>query len=348
MASTSDFTAVPVFFRLIPSLRRPVGAVFVCLLALLCSGTTLTSAESRSFRLVVWNLRNYQEADPLPTPANWSPLGLEKEVPAALPKRGLSIPPKKKGAEEVKLLVETLVRLAPDVAALVEMGPPKPHLASLQQRLALAGLNLPHALVVDGPDSDRHVVLLSAFPIKENLSVPWAEIAPAGSARYVSRGFLDAVIEPTPGQPLHLWAVHLKSAHEEDMNPETIRREEAITLRELLIAREMTQPKIPVLVVGDFNDDRASASLKQIQGLTDGGEPHLNPLPLEDALGDHWTHYWNTEDAYTRIDFALANPAARALVQKEGTFIERYPAAGEVSDHRPLVITLKLPAKKDD
>jgi endonuclease/exonuclease/phosphatase family metal-dependent hydrolase len=314
-----------------PRSFRPVPAALLFLwLALLC--------PAQDIRLVVWNVRNYQEAEPLPLPKGWKPQGIsDAAAPRPAASGGLAIPPKLKKAEEVQLLVQTLARLRPQVLALVEMGPP-PHLASLQQRLAQAGLDLPHVLVVAGPDSERHLALLSAFPLRD-ISVPWAEIAPAGSARYAGRGFLGAVLEPVPGRPLHLWAVHLKSAREDDMNPEVIRREEAIALRQLLLK---TDKDAPLLVVGDFNDDRASPTLKQIMGQIDGAPPRLTPLALEDAVGDRWTHYWDAEDAYTRIDFVLANTAAKGLVQKEGTFVERYPAVGEVSDHRPLVVTLRM------
>lgn len=293
-------------------------------------------------RLVVWNVRNYQEAEPLPL-AEDSPMApLAKESLATPPPAsGFDVPPRKKSAEEVEALVATLARLRPQVLGLVEMGP-APHFYSLQQRLKAAGLDLPHFAFVRGPDRDRHVALLSAFPIREDASVPWAEIEPAGSARYVSRGFLQVVLEPVPGAKLRLWGVHLKSAREEDLAPETIRREEALALRERLLQEGTASLSAPLVVFGDFNDTQNSASLRQIIGQMDGREPQLAALDLEDAMGDRWTHFWAAEDAYTRIDFTLVNAAAKAAVVPKASFIERYPAVGKISDHRALVVTLKL------
>ena len=54
-----------------------------------------------------------------------------------------------------------------------------------------------------------------------------------------------------------------------------------------------------------------------------------------------WTHYYEVQDTYSRIDYVLLSPGmAREWVAAE-TYVLALPDWGLASDHRPLVATLE-------
>ncbi|HEY5792039.1 MAG TPA: hypothetical protein VIS74_01995, partial [Chthoniobacterales bacterium] len=75
-----------------------------------------------------------------------------------------------KPENEVTALIHVITQLKPDILGLCELGG-SAQLADLQNRLKQAGLDLPHAEWIQGADTDRHVVLLSRFPIVARNSV---------------------------------------------------------------------------------------------------------------------------------------------------------------------------------
>lgn len=246
-----------------------------------------------------------------------------------------------KAPESVAAVVETLANIRPDILGLCEIGTKK-DLADLQRRLKKAGLSLPHKTWVDGPDRDRHLALLSRFPLEVQHDTRTA-FRLGGAPQRVRRGILDCTVEVRPDFPLRILGVHLKSARVvPEYDQAAFRRAESLLLRAHVEDILGQVPEAPLLVFGDFNDTKNSPVVKGVAGRA-GTSKSLTILPLADRQGDQWTYRWDESDEYSRIDFVMVNSPLRRLVRRGGTRIHRDKNWYEASDHRPLVVTLALP-----
>ncbi len=268
-----------------------------------------------------WNLRNYMlrpvksEGGRITTPA--------------------------KAAESIAAVVETLREIRPDILGLCEMGTRK-DLADLQRRLKKAGLDLPHKTWVDGPDKERHLALLSRFPLEVQHDTR-TTFRLGGLPQRVRRGILDVTARARPDFPLRILGVHLKSARVvPEYDQAAFRRAESLILRQRVESILTEAPDIPLLVFGDFNDTKNSPVVKGVAGRA-GTRKSLTVLPLADRLGDQWTYRWDESDEYSRIDFVMVNQPLRRLVRRGGTRVHRDKDWFTASDHRPLVVTIALP-----
>ncbi len=268
-----------------------------------------------------WNLRNYMlrpvksEGGRITTPA--------------------------KAPESIAAVVETLREIRPDILGLCEMGTRK-DLADLQRRLKKAGLDLPHKTWVDGPDKDRHLALLSRFPLEVQHDTR-TTFRLGGLPQRVRRGILDVTARARPDFPLRILGVHLKSARVvPEYDQAAFRRAESLILRQRVESILTEAPDTPLLVFGDFNDTKNSPVVKGVAGRA-GTRKSLTVLPLADRLGDQWTYRWDESDEYSRIDFVMVNQPLRRLVRRGGTRVHRDKDWFTASDHRPLVVTIALP-----
>lgn len=268
---------------------------------------------------VFWNLRNYR---------------LE---PSAGASPGASTPAKE--AQSIEATVKTLSRLRPDILGVCEMGS-KRDLDDLQARLGKAGVDLPHATLVEGADRERHVAVLSRFPIRAIAHDTQSGFAVGGVRHAVRRGFLDCIVEAGPGLPLRLLGAHLKSRRPEPgIEQAEFRRQESILLRQRIEAILRADPQTPLLVFGDFNDLKNSPVVRGLSGHPRNADA-LTMLTLQDRVGDHWTYHWEEADEYHRVDFVLVSRALRPLVDRRRSFVFRDKGWRTASDHRPLVVTL--------
>lgn len=297
--------------------RAIFAAALACLLA-----PQLGAADSADTLVFAgWNVRNYMlrpvkdDAGRVTTPAK---------------------PP-----ESIAAVVETLREIRPDIVGLCEMGTRK-DLADLQSRLKKAGLDLPHRTWVDGPDKERHLALLSRFPLTTQHDTR-TTFRLSESSHRVRRGILDATVQVRPDFSLRVLGVHLKSRRVvPEYEQAAFRRAESLLLRTRVEDILEEAPDTPLLVFGDFNDTKNSPVVEGVAGRA-GTRKALTVLPLADRLGDQWTYRWDESDEYSRIDYVMVNQPARRLVRRGGTRVHRDKNWFEASDHRPLVVTIALP-----
>ena len=240
--------------------------------------------------------------------------------------------------------------------ALEEMGGLSA-LQELQASLKVDGLDLPYSEHVAGFDTNIHVAILSRFPITARRSHTNDNFLLSGRRFRVSRGFGEVDIQVNTNYSFTLLAAHLKSKRAvPDADEAELRLEEARLLREKIEARFAANPEVNLVVLGDFNDTKDSASTKAVIGrgkhkLVDtrpaerNGDNTPSPNPASDPRNVTWTHHYGKEDSYTRIDFLLVSPGmAREWVTDE-TYVLTLPNWGVGSDHRPIVATFEAPEK---
>jgi endonuclease/exonuclease/phosphatase family metal-dependent hydrolase len=249
------------------------------------------------------------------------------EIQPAVPK------PEKEKAAAVKLIVDA----KPDILGVCEMGP-EADLLDLQARLKAAGLDLPHHLCHQGEDEERHLAILSKFPLTGNQSVKTLTFDLGGKQLPMQRGILDVTIQPAADYAVRLVGVHLKSRREtEEGDQALMRRSEAQLLRTHLDKILTANPDENVLLFGDFNDTKNEPPIKLVQG--NFGEPtFLRDIWLEDDDEERWTYYWDFADKYERIDFIFASRAFFPEVALKESFLVSDRTWNDASDHRPLVL----------
>lgn len=261
-----------------------------------------------------------------------------------------------KSEEAREKVAESILALRPDVIALQEMGRVTA-LKDLQARLKRKGLDLPYFEHASGFDTNIFVAILSKYPFKSVQSYTNENFLLNGRRLRTSRGFAHVQFEPAKGYTVDLLTAHLKSKRAVEVADEAeIRLEEAKLLREKVDSLLRQTPSANIIVAGDFNDTRDSASTRAVIGrnstkLVDtrpaerNGDDQPNTNPAWDPRNICWTHFYGKEDSYARIDFILVSPGlAREWVQQE-TYVLALPNWGVASDHRPIVATFEAADK---
>ncbi len=232
----------------------------------------------------------------------------------------------------------------PDILGLCEMGG-EAELEDLRARLEAAGLPYPHWEWLQAADPERHVCLLSRFPIASRQSVGDLPFELNHATERFQRGILDVTIAVSPELPLRVLVAHLKSRRPVPQGEALLRRNEAILLRRHIDAIFEADPAVKLLLMGDLNDTRNEPPIVEIQGVR-GSPRQMLDLWLADPQGDRWTHYWKTADIYSRIDYILVSKPLWPWVDMAGSGINRSPDWLLASDHRLIRATLRPPAPK--
>ncbi|MCX6875941.1 MAG: endonuclease/exonuclease/phosphatase family protein [Verrucomicrobia bacterium] len=240
-----------------------------------------------------------------------------------------------KPAAEKHAVIQVLARHAPDVLGLCEIGT-REDLAELQSGLQASGVDLPHSSYTGGSDEVRHLGLLSRFPITSTATPAQLDFKLNGVHFTMNRGILDATIE-AHGMSYRLLGVHLKSKREvQEGDQDAMRFNEARLLRQHVDAILKAEPNARLVVYGDFNDTRGSASLRTITGNFNDPS-YLTAIPVQDRQGLRWTHFWNLHDIYSRFDYIAITRTLKPAVDFNRSCIIDDPDWIDASDHRPLL-----------
>lgn len=235
-----------------------------------------------------------------------------------------------------------VANVCPDILGVCEIGE-EAALLDLAQRLDALGLYLPYREYVPGPDPDRHLALLSRYPIVQKGSRARVPFELNGRPELVRRGFLDVSVQVNPGYLLRLVGVHLKSKLPSPAGEDLVRRCEADKLRAHVERILGGNPRTNLLVYGDFNDTREQPTLRHILG-TWGGLFSLQDLLAQDPQGHRWTHFRQFTGVYSRIDFLLFNKALKPELPASAC-ISGDPNWQRASDHR-LIYTWIRPFER--
>ncbi len=259
---------------------------------------------------------------------------------------GPNIVPTSKPEKEKEKVVSFIVDIAPQVLGVCEIGS-EDDLKELKGRLEKAGLSYPHVVYAHGGDPVRRLGLLSQFPVvaqnsQADLSYQLGELTFA-----FKRGILDATLQVSPDFSLHMVGVHLKSKREvSEADQALMRRNEAHLLREHLDRILTDAPDGKVLLYGDFNEEPREAPIEEIIGNRATPGLLMHEVALRDANNEMWTHFWDLHDLYSRLDYFFLSPALRLHVNDHEAFIYSAKDFDKGSDHRPIVVTVDLAAKK--
>ncbi len=238
-------------------------------------------------------------------------------------------------------LRQVIAGIAPDILAVEEMGT-QPFLDEFQHNLKQAGQDFPFTALLEGPDPDRHVAVLSKVPFKEIRRHAKLTTAYFGQKQMVKRGALEVIFASSAGD-FSLFVVHLKSRHTErtdDSESALQRAQEAEAVRDLVLTRYPDPANGRFIICGDWNDTRGSRPVRALQKRGDLALGEI--LPAADSHGETWTHFWRREDTYSRIDYLLVSPGLKSFVAEGHATIWDGPGVAEASDHRPVVVKLKL------
>ena len=221
----------------------------------------------------------------------------------------------------------------PDVLALQEMGG-EIVFSHFRQALRDAGLDYPYAELLHRGKRNINLALLSRFPIVsvQNRTNDWYSIGPAKVP--VSRGFMDVDIQVNPAYRFRLINAHLKSKVYSPLGQTEMRRNEARLLNKAVRGILDENPEMNLLVVGDMNDDYASAALREVSGRRGGELTDLRPV---DRVGDAWTCFEAATDSHSRFDYLFVSKGMKPEVISEQSRVVRDPLTYIASDHRPVV-----------
>lgn len=242
-----------------------------------------------------------------------------------------------KSEASIQALLAVIKEINPDILGVCEMGSPE-QFEDFKQRLA--GLGYTHFEYLQAADTERHLALLSRFPIVSRQSRGNVPFTLNGQPMQVRRGFLDVTVELPSRWRLRLVGAHLKSKLPVPEGEALLRRHEAHLLREHINTILDANPRENLLVYGDLNDTKNEPTFQEISGPRQS-PGYMADLWLKDNVGDRWTYYWKSADIYSRIDYILVNRALMPQVDKQKSYVYRSALWDKASDHRPVVAVIR-------
>lgn len=241
-----------------------------------------------------------------------------------------------KPEDQINALIAVITNVRPDVLAVQEIGDGD-SFEILQKRLRDAGLLLPHTEYFILPGSTVGLALLSRFPIIQRLNITNETYTIGGETMPVQRGFLCVDLQVNPRYKFRILNAHLKSKLFHPAGQSEMRRNEARLLNKHVRRMIDRSKNLNLVVVGDFNDGITSSTLREAIG----SPPYLHDVRPRDFLGDVWTHCWDYQEVYTRIDYILVSEGMRPELVPAKCYVPRDPNAAIGSDHRPVVAVFR-------
>lgn len=244
-----------------------------------------------------------------------------------------------KPESEKAAAIDQICSANPDAIGVCEIGTPA-DLEDIQQRLKQKGHDFPYTHYTGGSDPVRHLGFLSRFPITSTAKPAHTDFTLQGKAYAINRGILDVTITANDATYRFL-GVHLKSKREaEGFDQEEMRIQEANLLRQHIDSIFDENREARLIVYGDFNDTRKTTALEHVS-LNYSHPRYLTAVPVSDSKGYRWTHHWDYQDIYSRIDFVFVSRALRPEVDFKASHIIDNDTWSQASDHRPLLVIFK-------
>lgn len=293
----------------------------VLLLALRLAGAGLLAADSPGIVIATYNVENF--------------IG-EAAVAAETGARRA----KPKGEKAIEAVVRVIKDINPDILGICEMGEPE-RFEEFKKRLEAAGLHYTDFEYVQALDTERHLALISRFPIVARQSLSNVSFEIAGRPEKVRRGFLDVTIQIASGYQVRVVGAHLKSKLPAPEGEALVRRNEALLLRRHLDEILTADPNTRLVCMGDFNDLKNEPAYHEVAGPR--GATYMAALPAKDELGDTWTEYWKAADLYSRIDYLFVSPVLHREVAPASPRVYRSAYWNDASDHRAVYATILPP-----
>lgn len=251
-----------------------------------------------------------------------------------------------KPEKEKEAVIATIKAISPDILGLCEIGGPD-DLKDIQTRLKKAGIDMPHFENVQGGDATRTLGLLSRYPIVARDPQNKLTYRIGETVFPIQRGILDVTIQIKPDFVVRALGVHLKSMREvPEADQSLMRRNEAHLLRQHINDIFKKEPKVKLLAYGDFNEHAHEPPIDAIKGNRAEPETYMNDIQLRDLNGEVWTHFWDTADSYSRLDYFFVSPELRNHSDFRASFIYTNKKFYEASDHRPIVLGIRMESFK--
>ncbi len=245
---------------------------------------------------------------------------------------------KKEPAREA--VADVIASVKPEIVGLIEIGGPMA-LADLQKRLSARGLVYPYSKVLARAGEDRALAILSMHPFVQDNSRANCKLL--GTQRQqMLRGILDVTVKVQDSRYFRVIGAHLKSRVADDPAAATARRtKEARTLAIHLQNVMRGQPRMPIVVYGDWNDGPGDTSLQVLHhGVSE--DAALTRVKAQDSRGDSWTIFYEPAQTYHTFDQIFVN---RVLRSRRGRSCDSGVVDGEqaaaASDHRAVWCELR-------
>ncbi len=241
-----------------------------------------------------------------------------------------------KSKEACEAVADVIASVKPEIVGLVEIGGPLA-LADLRRRLAARGLAYSYFRVLTREGEDRALALLSRHPIVHDDSRANQPLLDNERSRPMLRGILDVTVKLKDGRMFRVIGAHLKSRVTDDpAKARNLRSREATTIAMRVRDIARSQPRMPVVVYGDWNDGPSDSSLGV---LTEGVSRNsaLTRLTPADSNGEKWTLFYKGDRTYYTFDQVYVNSVLKKRMggkSKQG--VVNHPSAGKASDHRAV------------
>lgn len=286
--------------------RRLLTTLLGLLLAFVATGA---AQQTDTFVLATYNVENWTRTE----------------------RRG--VPDQPKPEHEKAAVVAVLAAIRPDVLGLVEMGTTD-DLAELASRLRAVSVEYPYSAWLQAADAERHVALLSRFPLIKQFSRTNDFYELAGRQHPIQRGILDVLVQVNARYSFRALVVHLKSKRVvEGADQAQMRLEEARLVRRHITATLEQQPRLNLALVGDFNDTPESPPVRTILGE---GPFALFALVGWDSRGYDTTHFYRPTRTWSRLDYIAVSPGMSNEFVEGSAKIADVGPWREASDHRAI------------